>query len=135
MARTKSTPSQRSRKSEPAPPPPTWDERLIGSLAPYRVELMGGLLAFMAALLFLALLSLPDAGCPGTTICIFREAFGWGVYPLLLSVIAAGIHLTLHKTGRPYHIQTSQVIGFELILLTLLPLSFIVTRSDRKSVV
>ncbi len=91
---------------------------------------MGGLLAFMAALLFLALLSLPDAGCPGTTICIFREAFGWGVYPLLLSVIAAGIHLTLHKTGRPYHIQTSQVIGFELILLTLLPLSFIVTRSN-----
>jgi S-DNA-T family DNA segregation ATPase FtsK/SpoIIIE len=91
--------------------------------------LAGGLLAFAAALLFLALLSLPDEGCPGVTICIFRETFGWGVYPLLLSVMAAGIHLSLRKVGRPYRISSSQVIGFELILLTLLPLSFIASQS------
>jgi S-DNA-T family DNA segregation ATPase FtsK/SpoIIIE len=82
-----------------------------------------------AALLFLALLTLPNDGCPGVAICVFRELFGWGIYPLLLTVMAAGIHLMLRKVGRPYHIHASQVIGFELILLTLLSLSFIITQS------
>lgn len=132
MARSKTsptTPSRPSRKSEPPPPPPTWDERLIRSLLPYRVELAGGLLLFVAALLSLALLSLPHEACPGVMICIFREAFGWGVYPLLLSVMAGGVHLMLRQVGRPYHITTSQVIGLELILLTLLPLSFIFSQA------
>ncbi|MCP4357792.1 MAG: DNA translocase FtsK [Chloroflexi bacterium] len=129
MARSKKSSSSRSRKTEPSPPPPTWDERLINSLTPYRIEMAGGLLAFGAALLLLALLSLPNEACPGVTICIFREAFGWGVYPLLLTAVAAGIHLTMHKVERPYHIQTSQIIGFELLLLTLLPLTFILSRA------
>ncbi|NJN54208.1 MAG: hypothetical protein HC804_05280 [Anaerolineae bacterium] len=129
MARPKSAPTRTPRKADPPPPPspPTWDERLIQGLTPYRMELMGGLLFMMAALLLLALLTLPDTGCPGVSICIFREAFGWGVYPLLLTVMAMGIHLTLRKVGRPYHIHPTQVIGFELILLTLLPLSFIIS--------
>ncbi len=130
MARPKSTPTRTPRKPDsPPPPPPTWDERLIKSLAPYRMELAGGAAFMAAALLFLALLSLPDEGCPGAPICVFRELFGWGVYPLLLTVMAAGIHLTLRTVGRPYHIRASQVIGFELILLTLLPLTFIFSQS------
>ncbi|HUM69707.1 MAG TPA: DNA translocase FtsK 4TM domain-containing protein, partial [Chloroflexota bacterium] len=130
MARPKSAPTRAPRKSAPPPPPPpTWDERLIKSLVPYRVELAGGAAFMAAALLFLALLSLPDEGCPGVTICVFRELFGWGIYPLLLTVMAAGVHVMLRTVGRPYHIRASQVIGFELILLTLLPLSFIFTQS------
>lgn len=129
MARPKPAPTRTPRKPEPPPPPPTWDERLINNLTPYRLELAGGALFMAAALLFLALLSLPDEGCPGVPICAFRQTFGWGIYPLLLSVMAAGLHLALRKVGRPYHIRASQVIGFELILLTLLPLSFIITKS------
>ncbi len=131
MARPKSAPTRASRKAEtsPPPPPPTWDERLINSLTPYRLELAGGVLFMAVALLFLALLSLPDEGCPGVTICVFRELFGWAIYPLLITIMATGIHLILRKVGRPYHIRASQVIGFVLILLTLLPLSFIITQS------
>lgn len=133
MARSKSPSTRSKRNAEPPPPPPTWDERLIKSLSPYRVEIVGGVVFMLAALLFLALLSLPDEGCPGVAICVFREAFGWGVYPLLLTVMAVGIHLTLRKVGRPYHIRPTQVIGFELILLTLLPLSFIATQATLTS--
>lgn len=123
MARSKTT----SRKNDPPPPPPpTWDERLINSLAPYRLELFGFLVAFVAILLALSLVTLPVDACPGVTICLFREAFGWGIYPLLLSVAAAGIHVALSKTTRPYHISSNQIIGLELILFTLLPISYIV---------
>lgn len=82
-------------------------------------------MAFFAVLLMLALVSLPADSCPGVWTCLFRELFGWGIYPLLLTAVLVGLHLTLHKVERPYHIQISQVIGFELILLTLLPISYI----------
>ncbi len=128
MARPKSSPSRR-KKSPKKPPPATWDERLINSLVPWRVELLGLGLFLTAMLIFLALLSLPSDACPGVWICLFREGFGWGAYLLLLSIVAGGIHLTLHKVKRPYSLKNTQIIGFELILLTLLPLSFILTQS------
>ncbi len=123
MARTKS--SSRRKQSPKEPPPPTWDERLINSLMPWRVEL-SGLALFVASILSLfALLGLPADACPGVWVCLFREGFGWGAYILLLSLAAAGLHLTLRKVKRPYSIQNKQVIGFEIIFLTLLPLSSI----------
>jgi DNA segregation ATPase FtsK/SpoIIIE, S-DNA-T family len=121
MARKKSS---SGRKKPPPPPPPTWDERLINSLMPWRVELAGLALFLTSFLILFALLSLPNDACPGIWICLFREGFGWGAYPLLLSLAAGGLHLTLHKVERPYHIRAAQIIGFELILLTLLPLSY-----------
>lgn len=126
MARSKTT----SSKPEPPPPPPTWDERLINSLAPYRLELFGLLLAFTAVLLALSLFALPPDSCPGVAICIFRESFGWGIYPLLLSITAVGIHLAWGKTPRPYQISLSQLIGLELLLFTALPLSYIFSGSS-----
>ena len=121
MARTKSS---RRRKTTPEPPPPTWDERVINSLMPWRIELAGLALFLVSFLIFLALLSLPDNACPGVWLCLFREGFGWGAYPLLLSFSAGGLHLTLRQVERPYEIRIAQVIGFELVLLTLLPLSY-----------
>lgn len=129
MARSKTSP-RRSRKSEPPPPPPTWDERLFQALAPWRVELLALGAAFGAALLFLALLSLPDAACPGVTICLLREGFGWGIYPLLLTVMAIGTHLAIRRWERPYHVEPAQVVGFELILITLLPISAILSQTS-----
>ncbi len=119
MAQTKS-----GGRKTPEPPPPTWDERLINSLMPWRIEIAGIVVFTISFLIFLALLSLPNNACPGVWLCLFREGFGWGAYPLLLSLSAAGLHLTLRQVERPYHIHVSQVIGFELILLTLLPLSY-----------
>ena len=121
MARTKTS---SSRRKSPAPPPPTWDERVINSLMPWRVELAGLILFLTSFLILLALLSLPNNACPGIWICLFREGFGWGAYPLLLSLAAGGLHLTLRKVERPYEIRVAQIIGFELVLLTLLPLSY-----------
>ncbi len=120
MARSK--PSGGSKT--PAPPPPTWDERLINSLMPWRIEIAGIVLFTISFLIFLALLSLPNSACPGVWLCLFREGFGWGAYPLLLSVSAAGLHLTLRQVEKPYQVRAAQVIGFELVLLTLLPLSY-----------
>ncbi|MCB9009517.1 MAG: DNA translocase FtsK [Ardenticatenaceae bacterium] len=120
MARTKSS----GGRKPPEPPPPTWDERLINSLMPWRIEIAGIVLFTISFLIFLALLSLPNNACPGVWLCLFREGFGWGAYPLLLSLAAGGLHLTLRQVERPYHIRVAQVIGFELVLLTLLPLSY-----------
>jgi S-DNA-T family DNA segregation ATPase FtsK/SpoIIIE len=120
MARSKSSGGSKT----PAPPPPTWDERLINSLMPWRLEIAGGLLFTISFLIFLALLSLPNNACPGVWLCLFREGFGWGAYPLLLSLAAAGLHLTLRQVEKPYQVRVAQVIGFELVLLTLLPLSY-----------
>lgn len=119
MARKKSS----SRKT-PEPPPPTWDERLINSLMPWRIEIAGIILFTVSFLIFLALLSLPNNACPGVWLCLFREGFGWGAYPLLLSLSAGGLHMTLRQVERPYEIHVAQVIGFELVLLTLLPLTY-----------
>ncbi|MCP4416397.1 MAG: DUF87 domain-containing protein [Chloroflexi bacterium] len=122
MARKKSPANRKS----PPPPPPTWDERLINSLMPWRIELAGLALFLTSFLILFALLSLPNDAClaPGIWICLFREGFGWGAYPLLLSLAAGGLHLTLRQVERPYHIRPAQIIGFELILLTLLPFSY-----------
>ena len=128
MARSKSS-NGRRKKSSPPETPPTWDERLINSLTPWRVEILGGGIFLSAMLIFMALLSLPENACPGVFICLFRELFGWGAYPLLLSIAAGGLYLTLRKVDHPYHPRISQVIGFELLLLTLLPLSFIISGS------
>lgn len=126
MARSKSS-NGRRKKNSPPESPPTWDERLINSLTPWRMEIIGGGIFLSAMLIFMALLSLPENACPGVFICLFRELFGWGTYPLLLSIAAGGLYLTLRKVDHPYHPRISQVIGFELLLLTLLPLSFIIS--------
>lgn len=126
MARSKSSNGRRKKKSPPESPP-TWDERLINSLAPWRVEILGMALFLGAMLIFMALLSLPEKACPGVAICLFREAFGWGAYPLLLSIALGGLYLVLRQVEHPYHPRTAQIIGFELLLLTLLPLSFLLS--------
>jgi S-DNA-T family DNA segregation ATPase FtsK/SpoIIIE len=120
MAKTKSS----GGRKPPEPPPPTWDERLINSLMPWRIELVGIVLFTVSFLIFLALLSLPNSACPGVWLCLFRTLFGWGVFPLFLSLAAGGLHLTLRQVEKPYQVRAAQVIGFELVLLTLLPLSY-----------
>jgi DNA segregation ATPase FtsK/SpoIIIE, S-DNA-T family len=104
-------------------PPPTWDERLINALLPWRKEIGGIILFVLAVITLLALPGFTEAGWLGWWTSLLRQLFGWGAYPLCLSAAAGGLHVALSKIERPYHITPAQVIGFELILLTTLPLS------------
>lgn len=126
MARSKSSP-QNTDKHPPAPPPPTWDEKAINFLAPWRIELAGLGLFLAGMILLLNFLFLPKAACTDNWLCLFHEGFGWGAYPLFLSLAAGGIHLMLRQVERPYHIHPKQIIGLELILMTTLPLSHILS--------
>jgi DNA segregation ATPase FtsK/SpoIIIE, S-DNA-T family len=117
-------------KSKDAAPPPTWDERLINALLPWRKEIGGLILFVLAVITLLALPGFTEAGWLEWWTSLLRQAFGWGAYPLCLSAAAGGLHVALGKMERPYHITPAQVIGFELILLTALPLSYQLTNTD-----
>lgn len=122
MARSRSKPKSSS-------PPPTWDEQLINALAPWRKEIGGIILFVLAAVTLLALPGFTEAGWLGWWTSLLRQLFGWGAYPLCLSAMLGGLHVALSKIERPYQITPAQVIGFELILLTSLPLSHQLTSS------
>ena len=119
------------KKRAPKPPPPTFDEKLINSLMPWRTELIGLALLLLGVFTVLALPGWSNAGVLSTWASFMREAFGWGAYPLFLSLAAAGVHLMLEKVKRPYHIEPSQIIGFEIMLLAALPLTYQITNSTR----
>ena len=53
MTRKSSTP--RAKKAEPAQPPPTWDEKFINSMLPWRIEIAGIALFLFAMITLLAL--------------------------------------------------------------------------------
>ncbi|MCB8944664.1 MAG: DNA translocase FtsK [Ardenticatenaceae bacterium] len=114
----------KKKSDTPPPSPPTWDELLINRLYPWRFELIGFGLFLFAMLTLMALLGLTQSVWLNAWQSLLWETFGWGNYPLFLSIAAAGIHFGLHRMERPYHIHTSQIIGGELILLTALPLSY-----------
>lgn len=120
MARTK--PSSR-RTKKPASPPPTWDEKLINKLMPYRLEIVGLLLFVLAVITIFALLGLTRSSWLAWWTSLLNQSFGWGVYPLFLIVAAVGVHIMLRKVERPYHVRPTQIIGLELILLPALALS------------
>jgi DNA segregation ATPase FtsK/SpoIIIE, S-DNA-T family len=110
-------------------PPPTWDERLINALLPWRKEIGGVILFVLAIITLLALPGFTQAGWLGWWTSLLRQLFGWGAYPLCLSAAAGGLHVAFSKVERPYNITPTQVIGFELILLTALPLSHQLTNA------
>lgn len=91
---------------------------------PWRAELAGLGLFLFAVLTLLALPGWTESAWLSAWTSFLRELFGWGAYPLFLSFAAGGLHVTLRRIERPYRVTVSQVIGFELLLLTALPLSY-----------
>lgn len=120
MAQSKSP----RRKRTPDPPPTTTDEKIIAALMPWRAELAGLGLFLFSVLTLLALPGWTQSTWLGAWAGFLREAFGWGAYPLFLSFAAGGLHVALRRIERPYHATAAQVIGFELLWLTALPLSY-----------
>ncbi|KAA3656134.1 MAG: DNA translocase FtsK [Chloroflexi bacterium] len=119
------------RKRTPDPPPPTFDEKLINGLIPWRTELFGLGLFLIGIFTVIALPDWVDMGALSTWASFMREGFGWGAYPLFLSLAATGVHLMLNKVKRPYHIEPSQIIGIEMMLLAALPLTYQITNATR----
>lgn len=117
MARSKS-------KKTPATPPATWDENLIRRLLPWRLELASALLLLLSAATLLQLLGLTSAGWLAWWGRFWQRLAGWGVYPLFLSLLAAGLYLILRRRQLPFRVHVSQVIGLELALLAALPLTY-----------
>lgn len=119
MTRSKSTPTNRGRK-QPESAAPTWDERVIGQLLPWRQELAGLLLFVVAVISLLALLNLTQAGPLAGWTSLLRRLAGWGVYPMIALLAALGLYLMLSRFEGIIRISIGQVIGLELALLTLL---------------
>jgi len=128
---TPETPTPAKPSREPAPPPPTWDERLIDALSPWWVEILGGLLTLLAVITLMGLVASNQDNLLGVWVRWNRELVGWGAYPLWLSLAAAGLHVALRNTTRPYHIEPLQVVGFEMLLVAALPLSYILSGATR----
>lgn len=123
MPRSKTPTTAPPTKKQPPspPPPPTFDERIIDSLFPWRVEIVGLAFILLAGIGLLALFE-PFATAPWWSRLVW-EVLGWAAYPFWLSIAALGVHLVLWKVERPYSIRSTQIIGLELMLLALLPLS------------
>jgi S-DNA-T family DNA segregation ATPase FtsK/SpoIIIE len=124
---TKSKPSRR--RNAPPTPPPTLDERIVDFLGKWRLEIFGGLLFLFSIIVLLALPGWNKAGWLIWMTSLLKELFGWGAYIVCLTTAAFGLHLALRRMERPYHIRTAQIIGFELLFLTSLPLSHVITNA------
>ncbi|NHZ71827.1 MAG: DUF87 domain-containing protein [Aquificales bacterium] len=127
MARKPST--SRSKKAEPASSPPTWDEKFIDGLIPWRVEIAGIVLFLFAMITLLALPGVTQAAWLDAWTHFLRQVFGWGAYPLFFILALIGLLIALRKVKRPLstQIRASQIVGLELIWLALLPISHILT--------
>ncbi len=115
--------TSRKRGSPPPPAPQSWDERLIDDMFSRRREILGVVLLLLALITLLALTGLTQAAWLTWWTSLLRQMVGWGAYLVCFSVAALGIHLMLSRVERPYDIRPQQVIGLEIILFALLPIS------------
>ncbi|MDX1614875.1 MAG: DNA translocase FtsK 4TM domain-containing protein [Candidatus Promineifilaceae bacterium] len=122
MARSKSRSTSSSRR-EPASSPPTWDERLIQWLLPWRKELAGLLLFAVAGIILLGLVGLTESGLLRLLTSYLQRLFGWGAIPVALIVAGVGLNIALGQIERPYQVRPSQLLGVELLLLAALSFS------------
>jgi S-DNA-T family DNA segregation ATPase FtsK/SpoIIIE len=127
MARKSS--SSRSKKAEPAQPPPTWDEKFINSMIPWRVEIAGVALFLFAIITLMALPGITQADWLDAWTNLLHQIFGWGAYPLFFILALMGLLIAVRRVKRPLstYVRTSQIIGLELVWLVLLPISHILT--------
>lgn len=103
---------------------------MINKLIPYRVEIGGLILFVLAVVTLLALLGVTNSGWLAWWTSLLRQTFGWGAYALCVIAAVGGLHVALRKVERPYRVRPAQVIGLELLLLTALPLSHLLTNAE-----
>ena len=130
----KPKPAPKRTKETAAPPPlppapessaPTFDEKVIDALRPYKLEIVGLGLFVGAVLTELGLLGVTSSGFLQAWTSLCRQLTGWGAHALAGLFALFGLHVATRRLAekRPYHITPGQVMGVELLLLTALPLS------------
>ena len=131
MARSKSSPTasskRRTKRDNTPAAPTTWDERLIRWLTPLWREIAGLVLFVVGAVSLLSFMELTDSAILRPWTGFLDQLAGWGVYPLCLMFIIGGLRLFFRRVQQPFEFWPSQVIGLELMLLTLLPLSHLMS--------
>jgi S-DNA-T family DNA segregation ATPase FtsK/SpoIIIE len=83
------------------------------------------LLFVFGSVTLLGFLGLTDSEFLAPVKRFLDQLAGWGVYPICLTMIIGGLRLFFRRAQRPFKVQPGQVIGLELMLLALLPLSHI----------
>jgi len=121
MTRSRSTASRRRSKSPAANQ--TWDERVIRGLTPWKWELIGIFLCALAVLTLLGFLNIARSNVLEPWINILQQFAGWGVFPLSLSFVIIGLYLVFRRLDLPFTLESSQIIGVEIVILVALALS------------
>lgn len=131
MAKARQAPASPAKAGKkPSPPagtaPETWDERLVDGILAYRTELAGILLFLFSIITLLALIGLTEASWLVWWTRLLRQILGWGAYVVFLLAAFVGIHIALRGIDKPYQVHPAQIIGIELIVITLMALSHLI---------
>lgn len=126
MARSGSksdTPSGKRAAKPEETQPLSWDERLVDEIATRRREVSGILLFLLAAITFLALAGLTQAGWLVWWTRLLRQVFGWGAFAVSLALGAAGVRLALGRVWRSESVNPSQIVGLGILIVCLMALT------------
>ncbi len=114
--------SQRTRKAQG--PPLTLDRAL-------QREIGGVLLVALGGVTILALLSVTRGSLSAAWVLFLRRIFGWGAYPAVAAMIAAGLLLLWDDLSRRLSISARTIAGLEVLFVALLGLSHLFIAADR----
>jgi S-DNA-T family DNA segregation ATPase FtsK/SpoIIIE len=92
-------------------------------MTPWKWELAGLLLFGIAVVTLLGLLNITRAGPLEPWTKMLRQFAGWGVFPLCLTLGGIGLFFALRRLELPVVPRSSQIIGFEILVLVALALS------------
>ena len=116
------------RTADPAPPPPpqSWDERLVDGVVAHRREVGGVLLFLLAAITFLALIGLTQAGWLGWWTRLLRQVFGWGALAVCVFFAAVGLRVALGRVRRLFGLGAGRIAGLVILVVTLMAFSHLI---------
>jgi len=91
-------------------------------LSPWWRELIGLGIFVLATITLLGLVGLTRSTVLESWTELIRQLAGWGVYPLFIILAGFGLYQLIRRLGLPYELHSGQVIGLELLLLTVMAL-------------
>lgn len=123
--------SNRKKSTPPATPPPTFDEKIINELLPWRFEMLGILLLFLSLLILLALVGVAMPSWLGLLTVYLQSLFGWGTFIFCLLLGGFGGYLALRRVELPISLSFSQGMGICVLLFVFFPLVHQLSNSSR----
>lgn len=120
-----------TKDKKPPDPPPTFDEKIIRELLPWRIELTGLALVFISLLLLLALFGVGMPIWIGLFTTYLKSLFGIGTALILLVSGAVGFHFMMRRFEKPYHFTLTQFTGAAVLLITFFPIAHQLSNATR----